>query len=302
MAALVLGLVGTVLGVKACADNQHALDRELDARVEQRLDSAWKALTGLDDVSVVYTLRTDIGHLQEARRHLEAASKLDHDHGQIRLLEGVYHLASADYDSAIRILDDLLSDNPESVTALSYLGLSHIGNRELPLAVLALERARSLSPSDEVVLFNLASAYFTSSRFEEARGCYEKILQLNPDSAEAYASLGSAYAEDGHYELAIDAFQRALQRDRTNTQYHRHVALSYFQLGDLEQAAIYYQQAVDLDGTDLEARAGLISVLREANRLPEARISQERLDALRITYGYVQSFDPIGQARIMDTQ
>lgn len=119
----------------------------------------------------------DVGRLDEARPHLEAALRL----------------------------------NPRLASAHSNLGTVLLEKGDIQGAVDQLQRAAALQPKDETIWFNLANSLKAASHLDQAVAAYGRALAIDPEYADAHVNLGTVLFARGRFADALPHFARAAE-------------------------------------------------------------------------------------------
>ncbi len=131
----------------------------------------------------------------------------------------------------------VLNEDPNSVEALTNLGVVYIRQDNLPRAVSLLKRAIQLDPSNVAARMNLGSIFIDYLNYDGAQAHYEYVLEAQPTNVEAVIGLATAQLAKGDFKAAVDGYQAAYKLDP-----RRHSLL-------LKTAKLYEQKfAKDEDG------------------------------------------------------
>ena len=127
-------------------------------------------------------------------RHEAGPALQQQDAGGFQLTERARVTAEtrADYDNALRLLDEKQSDqgiallvkvtekSPDSAAAYIDLGIAYSSAGELDKAAASMKRALELSPRHPVAYNELGLVYRRKGEFAAARASYEKALGVFP--------------------------------------------------------------------------------------------------------------------------
>lgn len=92
---------------------------------------------------------------------------------------------SGDYDTAIRLFEDLRAERPGDADLLRLLGTSYAFDRRYSEAIEVLSKARDLAPDDLDIRLALARALFWSGRSSAALAELDAVEARNPADSEA---------------------------------------------------------------------------------------------------------------------
>jgi choline-sulfatase len=136
-----------------------------------------------------------------------------------RLLQAAHAFQTGQYETATRLLGDVLKEDPQQPLALDYLGTIQFLRRDLA----------------------------------QARATYSQLLQAAPYYATAYIELGHTEALLDHHAEAERLYRRAIEIDPSNPRPPRELGILLVEDGTLYQAEALLQQALKLDPTDVFA-------------------------------------------------
>ena len=84
------------------------------------------------------------------------------------------------FDDALKLLQQALQIDGESVDALYYTGLVQVARRRLDLAVEPFEKARRLAPGDLTIAFQLGVVYFGQEQYDKAAPLLTQVFNAEP--------------------------------------------------------------------------------------------------------------------------
>ena len=105
-----------------------------------------------------------------------------------------------EWDSAIRVADEILEIDPNNVPALNKKGSVAFHRQDFLTAIKFFEKVVELRPGHPTFMSNLADSYVEVGRIDDAIKVYRSIEPWGPDN---YYELGRAYVYNGEYEKAI---------------------------------------------------------------------------------------------------
>ncbi len=229
----------------------------------------------------------------------------DHERAAEHLAQAS-HTDFALHDPLVRELAYL----PDGSTAQVQQGLIAVQAGEFAAAATLFGRAVQADPTNLEARQHLALAHVDAGQFDEARTAYEQLLALDPTSASAHFELAQLHAGLGRPLEAIRRLTRATDLAPDYKQAHYQLALLLDRSGRPGEALERYDRVLALDPSYAEAptrRAGALAaagrpaealeilesrvaevprdaaalqalgvVLRQQDRLPEARAALER--------------------------
>ena len=154
---------------------------------------------------------------------------------------GVVLLALGRLDEARRALQRALRLDHDSAEAHNVLGnvLLRLGERDTSLA--SYRRALALRPRYAEAHNNLGSALRALRRLDEAESELRRAVELRPGYASALANLGLVLQEQARYSEALDGYDRALASDPTHAAAHGNRAMLLLLLGRLREGFAEYE-------------------------------------------------------------
>jgi Flp pilus assembly protein TadD len=214
---------------------------------------------------------------EEARQEFEAVRREAGDHPNISYYLGRLDLDELRYESAIRNLNQAITQ-PPFPDAAYYLGFAYFKQGDLAAAEKWLKKAAQLNPHDARVQYQLGVVYRKQGREEEAQKaialsgeqrqrdssqsqlrleCAQKLDQASreeahavceqlydPDDAEKLTELGTIYGQHGDVEAALKPLRRAAELAPQSPQMQYNLALDYYQLNQFEEARAPLSNAV----------------------------------------------------------
>ncbi len=233
--------------------------------------------------------------LDQARKHLEEARRLEPANPKVLLAWGYYYyLAFFDYDRALaelRAAEKLAPNDFEVAEAMAYV-FRRQGN--LALAMEKLRQAIALDPQNAHLQLQYARSLSADLQHAEADASFERSIKLAPDSDEAY--LGKAlnlFAWKGDFaetRAVLDRFPvqdtlRMIVIRSTLDLWERRYAeglerLTRSDIGSVEDISIRLQyleltgRLLQLEGRAEDARKAYVTAMESVRALIEAQPTQ----------------------------
>ena len=178
---------------------------------------------------------------------------------------GMPSVRTADFSQEIRMLQDLVKEDPGNPDVWVRLGDAFYGGEQYDRAVEAYNNAVNLQPTRADVLAKLGNAYFDSEVYEKAIETYSQALGLDAKNADVLTDLGIAYRRTMRPNEAIEAFRKAAQIDAShlNSRYNLGVVL-FHDLNDPEGAVEAWQEFLRIEpsGERAEQVKRMVETLR----------------------------------------
>ena len=128
-----------------------------------------------------------------------------------KIERGLELVQQESYQQAIKLLQEVLQDNPKNIKALILLQAAFNKAEDYERSIVQGEHVLKIDPNNQTAYYNLAVAYSRLERYEYVISNYESLLSLSPENIEANVQLGIVFAEQGRYEEAIGPLEKALQ-------------------------------------------------------------------------------------------
>ncbi len=104
---------------------------------------------------------------------------------------------------AVRVMDQLVKENPELPAAYLQRGQYYISTGEPTRGQRDISKAYQLAPKDADVLLSMATSAETSERYDRAREYLEAGKKEHPDDSRFYQGLAGLEMKDQKYEEAL---------------------------------------------------------------------------------------------------
>ena len=216
--------------------------------------------------------------------------------------------ANGNKPAALKILDQVLADDPKSIAALLERSDLSIDANSYDSAIADLKLATQLRPNDKALLSRLAYAYQQAGRTAEAnevaksaglevkttagdkngvigtseeiadansddpavsRKAIEKLIEKNPQNAMLIARLGASFRKDDPVR-SLELYRRASQLQPKAPEYAVGYAAALVQARRFPEAALILRQVIKLNPENFSAHANLATALYEAKQYSEA--------------------------------
>jgi arylsulfatase A-like enzyme/Flp pilus assembly protein TadD len=197
----------------------------------------------------------------DPKRMVQVVNRLDY---------GMYLVTTQDYMGAIRVFEEVLSIDPENLTAHNFLGASLLNVGRESEALYHWRKVIELNPGNIDAHRNLATALGGRGLLEEARREFETVLRLNPSDVRSLIGLGNISMTESDTLAALEYLEKALRIDQDLPRAHLLLGQIDEKRGDRTAALLSFEKAVALDSTSVEAREALAKTLRSAGRGEEA--------------------------------
>ena len=161
---------------------------------------------------------------------------------------------------AINQIQELLTEEPNFISAWLELGLIYRQKGDRNLALNAFTKAIDIAPNNPKIGLELSTEQLYFNQLESCRKNINKLLKLNPKNIRAIVKLGELCRKEQKRTEALELFQKALKLNpqAIGTRVNLAIELQYF--GRLEAAEQQLQQALEYapDNFNLLMRLGHI--------------------------------------------
>ncbi len=204
-----------------------------------------------------------------------------------RIMRAHWHIrrfTAVDFREACRLLEELLTHEPDNAVALGDLAFSlHFaaifGWTDSPPAAMArmselAQRAVESDDQDAAAHTSLAIHDLFSGRHDDAMRRLRRAIELNPNSSFAHGYVGVVHAFGGDHDLAIETVQEAMRlspRDLLMVIWRVVEGWAHLGAERFDRAAESARLAIGWNAAFADAHAILASALGHAGRLDEAR-------------------------------
>jgi len=153
------------------------------------------------------------------------------------------HLKNKDYDTAISLLNKIVTADPKDCAAWTELGTAFFRKGNLGDAEKSYQRALQERPSFIPALINLGKLRLARKNFEGAIETLSLALKEQPLSADANLLVGEAYLQIKKGSKAVGYLNEAIRLDPIGkAEAHLRLAALYKGAGLKEKAAAEYEQ------------------------------------------------------------
>jgi len=147
------------------------------------------------------------------------------------------------YDKAVALLTQIITDDPQDFQACSELGTVYMIQKNPAEAEKAYRRATEIRPTFFLALLNLGRLRLQQKSFDGAISALDRAITVQPTSAEANYLLGDAYLQIKKGSKAVGYLNEALKLDPVGkADAHLLLAALYNGAGLKEKAAVEYAE------------------------------------------------------------
>lgn len=230
------------------------------------------------------------------------------------LAEAGSALGQGRLDLAIRVLTQILADDPRLADAQFLYGVACLMGGDAATAVGFLRKAVAQRPADASMQTYLGCALHDAGRLDEALIHLNRACELAPRQTTSWYNLGKALKQRGQLQEADQAFRRTLSLDERHVLARIGVADIATMQGDIARAVSEYRHVLRLQPDRAEAWHGLANLktepltpadaeqirraLRQPGIQPDMRVSLgfSLFRALEDQHDYAGAFEALREA------
>ncbi len=205
--------------------------------------------------------------------------------------QGLIAVQAGEFAAAATVFARAIEADPTNVEAHRHLALAHVDAGQFEQAETAYEELLALDPDQASAHFELAQLLANRGQAAEAIGHLTRATALAPDYKQAHYQLALLLDRAGRPAEALERYDRVLALDPDYAEAATRRAAAIAAVGRPTEALELLGARVDDVPSDAAAVQALSVVLRQQNRLQEARTALER--SLRSA-----EFAPADEARL----
>lgn len=192
--------------------------------------------------------------------------------GVIERLEAAEQLKLAGaYEQALIILEALLVEDPENVSALEEVADNELSLEHLSRAEAAAEQAIALDAESYTGHYILGFLRSQEEEWEKALVHMQKANKLKPNNAEILRCLGWALFNGGQRAQGIVTLERSLNLDDESPLALCDLGVAYLQTRNTVKAKALFLRTLELDPENIRAKECVQAVERMEQMLIEKK-------------------------------
>ncbi len=150
-----------------------------------------------------------------------------------------------DTDAALKLLDGIVEEDPDNITALYYLSIIYYTRGDSEKSLNTLEHILTLDRQNFISWSNLGAYYLKRGKYAKSIAAYSAALKLKPESAIAHYNLGNVYLHNHDYGNAGEFLEKALELNDRDSNVLFGLAVVAEKKGDKIKALSLYKKAKD---------------------------------------------------------
>ncbi len=190
-----------------------------------------------DALHLLGVLLTQVGELDDAVAHIQAALNVNRDSPQFQSSLAQAYFRSGKLAEAIETLERVVARQPDSFQAFSDLGAALQESGQLERAVEAYRRSIERKPDLAIVHFNLGTALKAQGSTADAIACVVKAVAMDASRGNYSATLAGYYLEVNEPAAALKSCRACLSVAPRNLMALTFMSIALGRLGDRQSAA-----------------------------------------------------------------
>jgi tetratricopeptide (TPR) repeat protein len=196
------------------------------AKIEDNLEKVIKMLNKIVDISPgLLEYRIELGRYYIADGKYKLALKefdkveerLD-NYPRLQYYKSQLYMLTDDYDSALKLVNKEIQDNPELIEGYILKGQILTRNKDFIPAEKVFKIAQRIDSKNVEVLKGLAFIGFKKNQYDLALDLYKKAIKIDGSRAELHRLIGDVYRKIGQTKMAIESYKLFLELT-TNSRY-----------------------------------------------------------------------------------
>ena len=210
------------------------------------------------------------GRFEEAIREYSLALSVDPRNTPTRLNLAIAHYKSGDIAQAIGQLEKVHQAQPKNMQAAQLLGACYLAAGQNAKVVALLEPMVTVTSDDLGAVYLMGTALVRDNQGTRGQLWLDRIMS-NGESAEARLLMGTAKLAANETSAARVDLEKAVALNPTLPGAHSYLALVLLRSADTVGAAEEFRKELVNDPNDFEANLQLGGLLRQEEKLEEAR-------------------------------
>jgi len=203
-----------------------------------------------------FIMTHDTTLIEKAKLYCDQAIKADSNLAEAHVTLGKLQSIMGKYPQAIAEFQTALSEEPNSVAAMTSLAEAYdLAGRQHD-AERTCQRAIDVNPFYAPSYTQFGTFYFRHGQYDKAAGMFRRTTELSPDMPGGFSNLGGALQAQGRYGDALLAFNHSLALLPTSAGWSNVGTCNYF-MGHYSAAAAAYEKATELTPKHYEPWANL---------------------------------------------
>ena len=220
--------------------------------------------------------KTQTGQREEANRLIQEMTKATPDFLPAWRLQAQIALSEKKYPEALALLENVFGRDPENLDGRMLQCQIWFAMGEVKKALDGLTRLDKRFPNLPLIKFQLARVLLQEGNQTEAMGALDEAIAANPGFIEAHLLSGELNLRAGDAERVATSMEELVRKRPDLPQAQLLLAEAYRALGRLDAAAGIFHEQIKRAPENPQPHLFLGLILRQQNKLAEARESLEK--------------------------
>jgi tetratricopeptide (TPR) repeat protein len=170
--------------------------------------SSTSSVSKVDELLVTAYTRYEAGDVVESRRIYDQVLSMDQNNRDAQLGRAAIHVIDKEYEQAIAMYQDVLTENPKDTVAIA--SLISVANIKPQTGETQLKSLLREQPETAYLHFALGNVYGSQRRWTEAQSSYFTAFEHKPDDPNYAYNLAVSLEHINKPQAAVSYYQRAL--------------------------------------------------------------------------------------------
>ena len=221
------------------------------------------------------------GQLDSAQKLYEEVLREEPNNFDALHLLGVLHTKRKNLTLAKRLIAKAIDIHPSSALFHYNYGIAQDDLKEHQDAIKSYDQAIALQPNFAGAFYNRGNSYQSLKQFDAAIANYDQAIALQPAYAQAFSSRASALKELRQYDAAIASCKQAIALNPKLAATYNNLGNILLKLKKTDDALVQYEHAISLQADYAEAYLNRGAALALLKKLDPALASYEKAIALK---------------------
>lgn len=206
----------------------------------------------------------------------------------------VYMYYIEDYDKAIELCDDIISNKPRSYKAYNTRGMSYFYQYQYEEALQDFNKAIDLNNQYDIAYINKIGTLYYMKDYLACIEAGQKARKLFPNNPDIPYFIANCYVEQYKNEEAIEEYKRVLDLVPEDDYVAAQIGWLYYGLQDYEGAAEYAKKALEINQDNASAQN--LQQELEKTELPQAERIVAFMRENYLYYNELTDFETLSEA------
>lgn len=188
---------------------------------------------------------------------------------------------TGDFDTALRLCDSALSENPENASFLIGKGNALFGLKRCEEAIAVYQSAAKADETDALPWANLAGVYYEQRKTDDGLAACAEALKRDPENVNALIHRGNLQMQSNDFDAALASYETAERNAPADALVLFNKANALTELNRLDEAEAVLNDLTRKNPDDEDVLYALASVLEKDEKFDQAARTYLRLLKIR---------------------